>query len=248
LAYALGAKIVFAMLLLRGGVLILAPIVDKLYKKRVKCYSWIGLELSMGAVLTNFLQPSGSTSQNQGVTLALGIDVGIYLLAYFIRFNFMSKLAKASDPTVNRRYFVEEQLVASPALLLILGLVALIGGGSVAEDLRFGFTELWNSPILLELILIGLFSQGTGIFGSLIFLDARENTYCIPVNRCSSILAGVLAGFSLALFFDYEPPSVYELAGASLILSAILALTIPPLMAKRRARLALARENVSVRG
>ena len=82
-------------------------------------------------------------------------------------------------------------------------------------------------------LLVGLLSQGTGIFGGLILLDKRENTYCVPVNRSSSILAGVVASFSLAAWLGMAAPSAYELAGAGLVVAAILVLTIPPMLAKR---------------
>jgi hypothetical protein len=90
-------------------------------------------------------------------------------------------------------------------------------------------------------VLAGVFSQGTGIFGTLIFLDRRENTFCIPVNRSSSILAGVLASYTLAIFFGRRLPSAFELGGALLVVIAILFLSIPPILVRKRARAATAR-------
>ena len=58
--------------------------------------------------------------------------------------------------------------------------------------------------------MIGVLSQGTGIFGGLILLDRRENTFCVPVNRASSILAGVLASLSLAFFFGHRAPGPWS--------------------------------------
>jgi hypothetical protein len=82
---------------------------------------------------------------------------------------------------------------------------------------------------------IGLLSQGTGIFGTLIFLDHSETAYCVPVNRASSILAGVLASGSLWISFGATPPSPHKLVGAGVVVTAILFLSIPPLLEKRRA-------------
>ena len=81
--------------------------------------------------------------------------------------------------------------------------------------------------------MIGILSQGTGIFGGLILLDRRENTFCVPVNRASSILAGVLASLSLALFFGHRPPGPMELLGATLVIAAILTLSLPTVLKKR---------------
>ena len=76
--------------------------------------------------------------------------------------------------------------------------------------------------------MLGTFSQLVGIFGTLIFLDARENTFSVPVNRCSSILAGLVASLALALLAGGRFPSSGEVAGAALVVVAILFLTLGP--------------------
>src|SRR5207253_118026 len=91
-----------------------------------------------------------------------------------------------------------------------------------------------SNSMLPVAILVGILSQGTGIFGGLILLDKRENTYCVPVNRASSILAGVVAAFALWATLDQKPPPASELLGAGLIITAILFLTLPMLFEKRR--------------
>lgn len=218
-----GVSIVFVMLLMRGGVLILAPIVDALGGRRVRWFSWAGFLLSFGAL---FVALSEKTGYN--ITLLCTIDVAVYLVSYFIRLRFMTRLAKSHDQNANTRYFVEEQLVASPFLFIVLALAALLGSGQLGTELRRGFTEIWGNPVLAQVILVGIFSQGTGIFGGLILLDRNENTYCVPVNRCSSVLAGVVASFALSLFLGQPATSAHELAGAGMIVAAILFLTIPP--------------------
>src|SRR5690606_14474213 len=127
------------------------------------------------------------TSGSLTLPLIAAIDVAIYLLAYLIRLRFMSKLAKRDDRSASIRYFVEEQLVASPVLVVTLALTAFIGQGAMAEELRSGFVHLFDSGHTLVLVTIGLLSQGTGIFGALVLLDGRENTFCVPVNRASSV-------------------------------------------------------------
>ncbi len=225
-----GVSIVFVMLLMRGGVLVIAPIVDALSGRTTRWYSWAGLLLSLGALLVAFAERGG-----YDITLLCALDIALYLGCYFLRFRFMSAKAKSRDPEVNKRYFVEEQMVASPALLLVLLLLGAMPLPAPFDAIGAGFAHIWSTPVWPEAILVGLLSQGTGIFGTLVFLDARENTYSVPVNRSSSILAGVVASYSLHLLFGASPPSTHQLLGAALVIGAILMLTVPPALAKARA-------------
>ena len=223
-----GVSIVFMMLLMRGGVLILAPLIDALTGRRVRWFSAIGLALSLAALLVAFLEDKDA---GFGLSELAMLDVGIYLLSYFIRLRFMTRIAKSDDADQRTRYFVEEQMVGTPMLMLFLAACAIIDRGQFMHLLRDGFTTFFTRPpsIVATGVVIGLFSQGTGIFGGLVLLDKRENTYCVPVNRCSSILAGVAASYLAMATLGGKPPSTYELAGAGLILLAILTLTIPVL-------------------
>jgi hypothetical protein len=226
-----GVSIVFMMLVMRGGVLILAPIVDKLTGRSMHWFSVVGLVLSINALIVAFLEESGGGFRLTWIAL---VDIVIYLAAYFVRLRFMSKFAKSENAADRTRYFVEEQMVATPVLVLFLVACALIGEGAFMQQVRDGFTTFLDRGVLLEAILIGLFSQGTGVFGGLVLLDKRENTYSVPVNRCSSILAGVVASYFLMLWMGGSGPSSHELVGALLIVQAILFLTLPLLLAKRR--------------
>jgi drug/metabolite transporter (DMT)-like permease len=217
-----GISIVFAMLLMRGGVLVIAPAVDALSKRSVRWYSWVALGLSLAALIVAFAERGGFA-----LSFAAALDIAIYLASYFVRLRIMSGAAKSSDPDANKRFFVEEQMVATPLVVLVLSLWALSGAGAAAADLRLGFTDIWSSPVLFTVLLVGVFSQGTGVFGGLILLDKRENTFCVPVNRASSILAGVVASFALAIILDTRTPSFMELIGAGLIVVAIVVLSVP---------------------
>lgn len=224
-----GVSIVFMMLLMRGGVLVIAPIVDTISGRHVRWFSWVALALSFAALFVTFSGDGGFV-----LSVAAAIDVAIYLTAYFVRLRFMSRLAKSSDENANLRYFVEEQMVGTPALLVFLAVLALIGGTETNLTIRAGFTSFLSSELLPVGIAIGLLSQGTGIFGGLILLDKRENTFCVPVNRSSSILAGLVATFCLWAILDEPFPPATEFVGAALVIAAILFLSLPPLMEKRR--------------
>src|ERR1051325_453658 len=47
-----GVSILFMLLMMRGGVLILSPIVDTIRRRKVQVYSWLALGFSLCAVLT----------------------------------------------------------------------------------------------------------------------------------------------------------------------------------------------------
>ena len=228
-----GASIVFMMLLMRGGVLVIAPIVDTLSKRHVRWFSWVALGLSLAALLTALFGEG-----HLGLTLIAAIDVLIYLASYFVRLRFMSRLAKSSDAGATKRYFVEEQMTAAPAIVLTLAVLALLASffphAIQLQQIRAGFTSFFERGLLGYALLIGILSQGTGIFGGLILLDGRENSFCVPVNRASSVLAGLLASVGLYVWLGEGFPAPQELFGALLVISAILFLSIPPLVEKRR--------------
>jgi drug/metabolite transporter (DMT)-like permease len=223
-----GVTIVLMMLLLRGGVLVLAPLVDLLSRRRVRWFSWVALVLSLLALLITFVSKAGFA-----ITTAALVDVIFYVAAYFVRLRFMSRLAKAEDENASKRYFVEEQMIATPAVVLALIALAAFGPAQVATPLRQGFFDLPREAWVLTVI-IGLMSQGTGIFGGLVLLDKRENSFCVPVNRASSLLAGTCAALLVARLWGVKPPGWEELVGAALLVAAILVLSLPGVLARRR--------------
>ncbi|MBK7580245.1 MAG: hypothetical protein IPI67_08590 [Myxococcales bacterium] len=227
-----GVSIVFMMLLMRGGVLAIAPVVDFASRRKVRLASWVALSLSLGALFVAFF---GGSKSSLAMTWVATVDVIFYLLGYFVRLRFMSRLAKGDDPDVTKRYFVEEQMTATPIVVLVLVVCALVGRGQMLMHIRSGFTDVWSSGSAGLIFLVGILSQGTGVFGGLILLDGRENSFCVPVNRASSVLAGLLASFSLATLLETRLPGGAELFGALLVVGAILALSLPTLLARRAA-------------
>jgi len=226
-----GISIVFAMLLMRGGVLMIAPVIDAMSQRKTHWYSWAGLALSLLALVVAFAEKGGLK-----LTLIAGIDIAVYLSAYFVRLRLMSRYAKSDDPNAQLRYFTEEQLVGPPMSFFLVALGALFLDGEFGRNLALGFSPSTLGPALWGVLLIGFFSQFTGIFGGLILLNKQENTYCVPVNRSSSILAGVIASFVLTVWLNAPAPSPHKLTGAGLIIGAILVLSIPPLLQKLQAR------------
>jgi hypothetical protein len=236
LAYTFDMSIVFAQLLMRGGVLIVAPVVDLLGKRKVRWFSWVGFGFSVLAVIIPFLKDARIS-----MPAMAALNFGIYIFAYFVRLRLMTRFGKSSEDNAQVRYFVEEQLVATPMILVtIFGLSFL--PGQFGAELTTGFAMITHPgemaaalPTLLMLVAIGLCSQGTGIFGGLVLLDKSENTYAVPVNRASSVLAGVIAAGGLAYFYG-DSMDAYELGGAAAIMAAIVVLSFAPMIERRRAR------------
>ena len=230
-----GISIVFAMLLMRGGVLMIAPMVDLISGRKTRWFSWAGLLLSFLALILAFSEGGGTD-----LTPAAILVITLYLGAYFVRLQLMSRMAKSDDPNKQWQYFAEEQIVGVSAIMAFVVVVAFMGWGTLGQELAKGFSFFDGGSILIGVLLIGLFSQGTGVFGGLILLNKQENTYCVPVNRSSSILAGVIASGLLTWIFGAPSPSAYKLGGAAMIIGAILVLSIPPLIEKQRKKRAAA--------
>jgi hypothetical protein len=217
-----GVSIVFMMLLMRGGVLVIAPLVDAIARRKVNAPSWLALALSMAALFVA-LRPG---TDGRMTALAI-VDVAAYLGGYFLRLRFMSQLAKSADRAASIRYFVEEQMVATPAIVVALATYALVVPGPIGDSLRWGFTGVWFGGAWLPILLIGLLSQGTGVFGALVLLDQRTNVFCVAVNRASSVLAGTLTTATLGLAGLGAAITGRELVGAGLMVAALLALAWP---------------------
>jgi hypothetical protein len=202
--------------------------------RRVDAASWVALALSLLALGIAFAEVGGFQ-----MTLVAGLNVAMYLAGYSIRIPNMTDLAKSQEPAPNRRYFHEETLVTALALTGVPALLALIGHGEILLERRAGFTTFFASPLVIPALLIGVLYGALYFFGTWIYLDRRENTYCIPLNRCSSLLSGVVASFGLTVFLGLKPPSGYQLAGAGIILTALAILMVPTLQGSRQVTRAL---------
>lgn len=263
LAYTIdGVSIVFAMLFMRGGMLIMSPIVDTIFKRHVKWFSWAALGMSLLALIVTNVWPyafEGATFGEKALmNTMLAVDLVIYLASYFCRLSFMSKLAKSDNDDDTKKFFVEEQMVGTPSVLIILFIasffapealtmagpdgtqVAVSGFQKFLYGVHTGFFDFWgnhNSQVIIAALCIGFFSQFNGVFGGLILLDKSDNAFAVPVNRCSSILAGVAATCALAIVFDnYSFPGVGEFVGAGFVIGAICFLTIPKMVTKLKAK------------
>ena len=211
-----GLSIVLVLVLLRAGTLIIAPLVDDIVGRRVRWFSWAAMLVSLAAVLIALSDASSYT-----LTIAAIIDISAYLAAYFFKLQFMSRLAKTDDRTATRRYFVEEQMVASPLLVLTLVIMATIGAGDVMLGFRTGLTSFITTPAAIYAVLVGLCYAALCICTTLIFLDRRENTFCVPMHCGSSMLSGFTATAILAYLYGQNSLTMAQFAGAGFIAIAL---------------------------
>jgi protein-tyrosine-phosphatase len=211
-----GLSIVLVLVLLRAGTLIIAPIVDHIVRRQVRWFSWAAMLVSLAAVLIALSDASSYT-----LSIIAIVDIAAYLAAYFFKLQFMSRLAKSDDATATRRYFVEEQMVASPLLVLVLIVLATIGAGDVMMGFRIGLTSFVTSPAALYAILVGLCYAALCICTTLIFLDRRENTFCVPMHCGSSMLSGFTATAILAYFYGQSSLTAAQAVGAGFIAIAL---------------------------
>jgi hypothetical protein len=218
-----GVSIPYIQLLMRGDILIIAPLVDLMFGRKVRWWSWVALVMvlvSLGFVI-------GIRGELGLPPLAIATII-IYTLGYFVRLAVMTRVSKSGDPASIRKYFVEEKIIALPLAVLALGALSLSGLGSQAGQLEFGFLRVWSDPVLLQLAFLAISLTVISVFAAIILLDARENTYCVPMERSASLLAGITAAFILAAGWGLPSPTTPEVIGAIILVAAIVLLSVAP--------------------
>jgi hypothetical protein len=215
-----GVSIVLALVIMRAGVLLLAPLLDLAFGRRVRWFAWTGFALSLLAVAT--IAAGSSTYQ---LEWSVAVTAGVYLSGYAIRLPIVNAMSKSSEFECNCRYFVGEQLVAMATLVVTPFILAVVGGPALATPIREGLTTFLTTTTVWLAITIGALYACLYCFGTLIYLDRRENTYCVALNRGSSLLAGAVGAVALSVVAGQRFPNAYELAAAATVLTAIVVLS-----------------------
>lgn len=192
------------VLLLRGGVLVIAPPVDLIDKRPVSAGSWAALALSLAAIGVI----SGGSSAGRLDSRIIGI-LTAYCVAYAVKLHLFTPVKKSSKA---HTVLISEQTVA---------VTLYVGYTLFTEPVKFGGYQ----------ILIGMFSQLTGLFGGMILLSKEGHAACVPMNRAASIIAGLIATYALGKTIKPE-----EKIGFALLMIAILALQGKEMLAFIRKR------------
>jgi hypothetical protein len=215
-----GVSIPLILVLLRGGVLAAAPLVDLAHRRRIHWTSVLAL-LLVAAALVVVLQAQGGAGLSP---LAL-LMVALYNIGFVLRLEMMTRIAKRGDAAQTRRYFVEEKVVALP--LGLLALVAIIVLGTDIEGGLAGILRLqWSLPLLVAALVMGVAMTMASLLTSLILLHSRENSFCVPLERASSLLAGMGAAWLLHWYWQQPAPTATEMQGAGLLMLAIALLAL----------------------
>ncbi|WP_437665576.1 hypothetical protein [Sorangium sp. So ce1182] len=215
-----GSSPMIAGVVTRASVLMMAPILDMCLRKHIGWHAWAAFALALASIPL-------TTRWNAAFALSLSftIPLALYVSAYAVRLLTLSVSAKAADPAQNWGFFVGEHLSAAASLLVFLGLSLALGPRLSGVDLRPAFSlEL---AVTGWLVVAALASELVGIFGGLTFVSPQENTFCVPANRCASVVASTLAMTLLAWWSPAARwPRIEEVMAAVLTLLAIAVLAI----------------------
>lgn len=226
-----GVSIPFIQLIMRGDILIIAPLVDVMFGRRVRWWSWAALAMVALALFITLSDRGGLNLPPLAV-----VTVVLYTSGYFLRLWIMTKIGKNGDPATLRGYFVEEKMIALPLSVAFLAAVSASGvgalGGGQAGDLASGFLAVWTTSALPSLIWIGVTLTIISVVAVIILLDPRENAYCVPLERAASLVAGVGGSVLLAWFWGLKMPREAELLGAGILVAAIALLSLAPRLAR----------------
>jgi hypothetical protein len=218
-----GVSIPFIQLVMRGDLLVIAPLVDLVSRRKVRWYSW-------GALLLVAIGLFIAVGERRGFHMPLlaWLTIILYTIGYFVRLAVMTRIAKTGTTESIQQYFVEEKIVGIPLAVLALAALSWLGLGRQGGQLGWGFTDVWTSSQFGSILALSVLLFIVSIFSIVILLDRRENSYCVPLERSASILAGVIGASILSIVFGQRAPTVAELVGAALLVAAIVILAVGP--------------------
>lgn len=233
IAYGTSAvSLLLPLLLMKGGVLLWGPVVDWLHGEAATTRSRFVLTLAAAAIVAALWQKVSFAHLGVGVAL---VCAAAYVAAYFPKIAVMQRHRGDIDAAYVPFLLAEMTLTLALALPGALGiaLVHYVGlqkevAGTAA--LTVALPALWRDLSAL-LHVPGLYalaagSEGAGLFGGLLFLAPVGATLSVPLNRCTSLLAGVVATATLWMLkggtiWEWMLRNEYEVVGAAVMLIAL---------------------------
>ena len=125
-----------------------------------------------------------------------------------------------------------DEAVFQFAVLCLAGLSAA-GLGAQAGELEYGFIQVWTQPVIVYIAGIAFTLTIISVFSIMILMDARENAYCVPMERSASLLAGIGGAWILHWGWQQPAPTGMEMLGALFLIAAIVVLSVAPRMSAR---------------
>jgi len=212
-----GAALVTMGLLLRGGMLSLAPISDSIQQRHVSTQTWIGFSLAVIAIACSIV--------SAGAIPLIGIVIFVvYECAYALNLNFYGKNQRKFE------FLCSAQLVACTTMILIsiVQCFAMWTNDGIRNAIVHvsargtGLLSITTIDIR-DALSIGALAQLTGIFGPMILMSPTEQTYSVAINRSGSVIATVTA--QRLLGSTLHPA---QLLGVAFFIIAIIVLALRP--------------------
>ncbi|MEL7231537.1 MAG: hypothetical protein AAGJ85_03390 [Pseudomonadota bacterium] len=216
-------SILLALLLMRLGVLILAPIIDSITGRTVSKAAYIAAALcGLGCAF------SGLFGTFRGLSVPVWGVLCAYLLGYAIRLSLMTRYAKTPKRSARGDWFIVEAQITATAMLVVGTLTAMTA--TVGEPARI--LDQWQ--MLAVSLVAGLAYGYAFVNGTLIYLDWRENVRAVTINRSASLLAGVAASLIGWAALNMPMPALREWGLAAFMVAALIIMGADTLRTKAK--------------
>lgn len=220
-------SLLLPLLLMKGGVLLWGPVVDWLRGEASATRSKLVLVLAVLAVVLVLWQKFTLASVGVGVALICAL---VYVAAYFPKIAVMARHRGDYDFLLAEMTLTLAIALPGAATIALVHAVAGVEHASLAVALSAALHALQHDLGALlcmpALYVLALGSEGAGLFGGILFLAPIGATLSVPLNRCTSLIAGfaatvtlwLLGGKSMAAYLSHNS---YELCGVMAMLAAL---------------------------
>ena len=250
LMYTLPITIMVAMVIMRGGVIVISRLVDAIQiaqgilKKKVYFQEEMGVVFAILAVSVQLFYDRGTGSFDFVSYTPAIVILTCYILAYFIRLyimNYYRNTRPKGVPQNNKGFFAVEQITAG--VVLLAGGFALyhfanpdVKQLALFKDVLVTPTVQWNWEVAA-----GAFFGAQAFFAVFIFMfKGRTATFSGLVNRLTSLIAGTVSTLIVYFTLGGKFPGEKDWVSLLFIFVAVGFLTVAE--RKRTRELAATRE------